>query len=111
MLGLLEIEHIIPKARGGPDKRENLWLACRLCNNFKGPKVYGQDPETQVEVPLFNPRSQQWSQHFTWGDDGVFIVGLTEIGRATVMTLKLNNAIAIAVRAAWVEAGWHPPKD
>lgn len=34
VLGILEIEHIIPKALGGSDNEENLWLACRLCNNF-----------------------------------------------------------------------------
>ena len=111
VLGLLEIEHIISKARGGSDKRENLWLACRLCNNYKGPKVYGQDPETEEDVLLFNPRTQRWSRHFAWSDDGKFIMGRTKIGRATVATLKLNNTIAIAVREAWVEAGWHPPED
>jgi len=36
VLGMLEIEHIIPKATGGTDEEKNLWLACRLCNNFKG---------------------------------------------------------------------------
>jgi len=30
VLGVLEIEHIIPKAKGGTDEEENLWLACRL---------------------------------------------------------------------------------
>ena len=35
ILGLLEIDHIIPKARGGSDDEDNLWLACRLCNNAK----------------------------------------------------------------------------
>jgi len=36
VLGILEIEHIIPKAIGGSDEEENLWLACSLCNNYKG---------------------------------------------------------------------------
>lgn len=35
----LEIEHIVPKSRGGSDDEENLWLACHSCNLFKG----GQD--------------------------------------------------------------------
>ncbi|WP_260441293.1 HNH endonuclease [Microcystis sp. M31BS1] len=33
---MLEIEHIIPKAKGGSDDEYNLWLACRLCNGYKG---------------------------------------------------------------------------
>ena len=36
VLGQLEIEHILPRARGGSDDEDNLWLACRLCNNAKG---------------------------------------------------------------------------
>ena len=111
VLGLLEIEHIIPTARGGSDRQDNLWLACRLCNNFKGAKTWGQDPETQTDIPLFNPRTQNWNEHFCWNEEGVYIVGLTKIGRATVVTLKLNHPIAVTVREAWVAAGWHPPQD
>lgn len=32
----LEIEHIIPKSRGGTDRVSNLTLACRKCNQKKG---------------------------------------------------------------------------
>jgi 5-methylcytosine-specific restriction endonuclease McrA len=32
LYGPLEIEHIIPRADGGSDEEENLWLACRMCN-------------------------------------------------------------------------------
>lgn len=32
----LEIEHIIPKSRGGSDRVSNLTLACHLCNQRKG---------------------------------------------------------------------------
>ena len=39
VLGLLEIEHIIPKAKGGGDEEENLWLACRMCNAYKGVQI------------------------------------------------------------------------
>ncbi|WP_313933932.1 MULTISPECIES: HNH endonuclease signature motif containing protein [Nostocaceae] len=40
VLGILEIEHIVPKAAGGTDDEENLWLACRLCNSYKGIQTY-----------------------------------------------------------------------
>nr|WP_277127848.1 HNH endonuclease signature motif containing protein [Chlorogloeopsis fritschii] len=42
----MEIDHIIPKAVGGTDDEENLWLASRLCNTFKGIQTHGQDPVT-----------------------------------------------------------------
>jgi len=32
----LEIEHIVPKAKGGSDRVSNLTLACRKCNEKKG---------------------------------------------------------------------------
>ena len=52
VLGLLEIEHIIPKAKGGSDDEHNLWLACRLCNGYKGRQTEAKDPETEQIVPL-----------------------------------------------------------
>ena len=44
ILGLLEIEHIHPEALGGTNEEQNLWLACRLCNGFKGVQTHGRDP-------------------------------------------------------------------
>ena len=35
----LEVEHIIPKARGGSNRVSNLTLACRKCNKKKGTKT------------------------------------------------------------------------
>jgi hypothetical protein len=34
--GRLEVDHIVPKARGGSDRVSNLTLACRACNLEKG---------------------------------------------------------------------------
>jgi hypothetical protein len=106
---VLEIEHILPKARGGSDNEDNLWLACRLCNNAKGAQTYGHDPLTGRRTKLFNPRKQKWSRHFSWSEDGAQVNGRTICGRATVTALNLNNEIALVVRRNWVSAGWHPP--
>jgi HNH endonuclease len=109
VLGILEIEHIIPKVTGGNDEEENLWLSCRLCNSYKGIQVGAIDPIRERKVKLFNPRTQRWVQHFTWSEDGAYIVGLTTCGRATVSALQLNNIYAVTVRQSWVSVGWHPP--
>ena len=106
----MHVEHIVPLALGGTSDDSNLWLACAWCNSFKGTKISGVDPATGVEVPLFNPRTQQWSDHFRWSDDGSEIVGLTAVGRVTVATLRLNNEYLVASRRQWVAAGWHPPR-
>lgn len=105
------IDHLFPEAKGGETARENLWLACRRCNEFKGTRTQATDPLTDAETPLFNPRWQSWSVHFAWDEGGTQIVGLTAVGRATVIALRLNNPDIVGARTLWVQAGWHPPKD
>lgn len=111
ILGILEIEHIDPEALGGTDDEENLWLACRLCNGYKGIQTHGRDPITGRRIRLFNPRRQRWKRHFKWSADGARIIGLTVCGRATVVAYQLNNLLAVNVRREWVKAGWHPPAE
>jgi hypothetical protein len=94
----LEIDHIIPRACGGSDAEDNLWLACRACNLFKGQQTHARDPLTG-------------RRHFQWSLDGIMILGRTATGRATVVALSLNNRVAVTVRRNWVTAGWHPPPD
>ena len=43
----LEVDHIIPKAKGGPDTLENLRLLCRSCNQRAAVKEYGQEKMNQ----------------------------------------------------------------
>lgn len=108
----LEIEHIVPLAAGGSDDETNLWLACPLCNRYKAGKTDAVDPVTHEIVPLFNPRAQNWFEHFQWSDDGLYIIGLTPAGRATVEALHLSDdPDALTVRSYWVMAGWHPPSE
>jgi hypothetical protein len=101
---------------GGSDEVDNLALACHRCNERHYNFTAGTDPQTQQEVPLFNPRQQQWSDHFIWTADGLKIVGITPIGRATSARFDINDethdegAIQDA-RWFWVQGGWHPPAD
>ena len=76
----LSTEHIIPIAAGGETVRENLWRSCRPCNELKGARTHAEDPETNERVRLFNPRTQLWSEHFRWDEDGALIIGLTPEG-------------------------------
>ncbi len=107
----LHLEHIIPLILGGLTVAENLWLACPLCNGFKGIQTHAIDPETGARAPLFNPRTQNWREHFAWSEDGTMIVGQTPVGRATAQALQLNNEYIVPARRRWVAAGWHPPVD
>lgn len=71
----LSIDHIQPQSLDGTDDLENLALACRRCNERRYNFTTGVDPET--EVALFNPRQQQWSDHFIWSADALQIIGRT----------------------------------
>ena len=107
----LTIDHIHPTALGGETEFANLCLACRSCNEFKASRSSGIDPLTGNETPLFQARRERWSDHFAWTSDGSRIEGLTPIGRATVVALRMNNAVVVAARTRWVLVGWHPPTD
>jgi hypothetical protein len=108
----LEIEHIIPSAKNGTDDEDNLWLACRVCNNFKKDKIEAVDPETKMLVPLFNPLNQNWFEHFQWTEDSLRIIGISSIGRATATLLHLSdNELFINARKIWKLAGWQAPSE
>lgn len=111
IVGYMEIDHIVPVSAGGSNDIDNLSLACHVCNHSKLDAETSIDAETGEEVSLFNPRHQKWSEHFYWNEDKTMIVGLTAIGRATIIRLKMNNAEIVKARSIWVAAGWHPPKE
>lgn len=106
---LLEIDHLIPEALGGTSDEVNLWLACPHCNGAKAARIEAIDPDTGQTVPLFNPRIDEWPDHFNWTDGGALIAGTTPVGRATVEALKINHPDIVAARRLWIEVGWHPP--
>lgn len=101
----LHVEHINPT---GDDHPDNLCLACPNCNLSKATATSALDPETNQEVSLFNPRLHQWSEHFEWIEDFTQIRGLTSMGRATVLRLRMNRPRMILTRRRWVYAGLHP---
>jgi hypothetical protein len=105
------VDHIVPLIQGGSDAPDNLALACFHCNRRKSGRLTAPDPESGEEVPLFNPRQHVWSEYFIWSADGLFIIGLTPTGRATVEALALNRERAVRIRAADVIVGRHPPED
>jgi hypothetical protein len=104
-----EIDHIIPRSEGGSSDPSNLCLACTSCNSYKQAKTTGIDPISGESVALFHPRTQWWEEHFAWGGDPAYIVGLTPCGRATIETVRLNHPLLVSARAVWTRAGYHPP--
>lgn len=99
-------DHVIPAQHRGPTDLANLALACIQCNRFKGPNLASVDPETNRIVPLFNPRTDLWFQHFR--TDGGRIIPLTPSARATAALLVFDDPEREAVRHTLWLAGHYP---
>lgn len=91
------LDHIIPRKHGGSDDLSNLALACDRCSLCKGYDLSGIDDLTGQIVPLYNPRTQAWNEHFRF--DQIRIVGLTPTGRATVRVCQMNAPRRLRLRA------------
>lgn len=113
---LFTLEHILPQSKGGSDELENLALACRRCNERRYNFSTGIDSESGLEISLFQPRQQVWAEHFIWTADGIKIISITSVGRATNNRLDLNdefnnNGFIQRARNFWIRGGWHPPHE
>jgi hypothetical protein len=103
-----EVEHIIPVCRGGSDDLQNLALACRSCNLRKGSRTDAIDPESATTVLLFNPRQMEWPKHFAVNPETGEIQGVSSIGRATAIALKLNSTNQLKARQLWIRLKLFP---
>jgi hypothetical protein len=105
--GQFEIDHIIPAglwpnysagrlhatiqpipARRGPDHLDNFAWSCPFCNLGKHQHVTHRVGDETVR--LFDPRRDTWSEHFTFLNNYLFIVGITPVGAATQRALGFN---------------------
>ncbi|MFB2880595.1 HNH endonuclease [Floridanema aerugineum] len=96
-----EVDHVIAEKHGGATDADNLALACWRCNRHKGSDLGSFDPQTKAFSFLFNPRTQEWNEHFRLEE--VTIVGLTPEGRTTVNLLQLNSDERLAERQRLLE--------
>jgi hypothetical protein len=74
-----EIDHLIAEKHGGATEADNLAYACAQCNRFKGSDIATFDPQTGQIVPLFNPHTQSWQDHFR--HDGAVVIALSPFGK------------------------------
>ncbi len=98
-----EIDHIIARKHGGQTTLDNLARICWRCNHHKGTDIATFDPQTNELTRLFNPRTDDWREHFHLSTSE--LISDTSIGRATIFLLKLNKPDRVAERALLIEAG------
>ena len=106
VFGPHEPDHLIALKHGGETSSANLVLACFECNRFKGSDIASLDPLTGELVPLFNPRTQHWTEHFYL--NGCRIIPLSAVGRATERLLQLNLAKRLKSRQKSATSGFYP---
>lgn len=73
-----EVDHIIAKKHGGGNEIENLAFCCPHCNQHKGSDIATFLVDYEDIIPLFNPRKQKWSEHFSSSHGE--IIALSKIG-------------------------------
>ncbi|MCT7989508.1 HNH endonuclease [Laspinema sp. D6] len=91
---------------GGQTIAENLALSCLPCNRHKGSDLATFDPVSGEIVPLFNPRTQAWSEHFRL--ENAQIVGITPTGRATTFLWRFNSPNRLQIRQVLIDKGLYP---
>jgi hypothetical protein len=100
------VDHVIARKHGGLSSVENLAYACLRCNVWKGTDIGSIDLETGEFVSLFNPREQDWTQHFELR--GFVIDPLTAHGRVTTRLLRFNIDKRVVERRALMLVGRYP---
>jgi 5-methylcytosine-specific restriction endonuclease McrA len=99
-------DHIIAAQHRGQTVLANLAFACLQCNRCKGPNIASVDPQTNRIVPLFNPRSDSWSEHFRVRDGR--ILPMTPVARATAVLLRFDDPDREETRRKLSHAGHYP---
>lgn len=101
------IDHIRSQYHHGLTVADNLCLACFQCNCFKAVNVAGFDRLTNQLSSLFNPRRDDWKEHFEV--QLATIIGRTQAGRTTVDVLRINLPERVEFRRLLLQMGnWGP---
>ena len=97
---------MLARQHGGSDDPDNRCWSYHRCNLHKGPNLSGRDPLTDNVVRLFDPRHQSWKRHFKWL--GPVLIGRTQIGRATLAVLDVNDPQRVELRQTLMDDGDWP---
>ena len=100
---VFHVDHIVAKQHVDEvsDDPGALAWACSECNYHKGPNLASIDPQSKEQVDLFNPRHDDWADHFCV--EAGTIRGLTPKGRATARLLNMNSSRLVRLRRELVD--------
>jgi HNH endonuclease len=95
-------------SRQGANDEANLALACRSCNLRKGNRISGVASDSNTEVRFFQPRQNQWNEHFQVDTESGLVMGITAVGKVTVENLEMNSTAQVSARQLWIRLGLFP---
>jgi hypothetical protein len=101
-----EVDHIRAEKHRGETISSNLCYSCMDCNRRKGSDFASFDVETDEVALLFNPRHDQWSEHFNLNE--AVIQPLTPTGRVTVFLLDMNHPDQVTKRIELIKLNRYP---
>jgi hypothetical protein len=108
LLAGCEVDHIISRKHGGLTDSANLAPSCERCNRAKGSDVGSVVGPSRAFVRLFNPRIDDWSEHFQLM--GATIESKTDIGEATIRLLRFNSPDRVLQRHVLQQVGAYPAR-
>jgi len=101
----LQIEHIVPKARGGTDRVSNLTLACEACNQKKGNQTAEEFGYPKVQAIASKPlkdaaavNTTRWALYRRIQETGLPV----EVG--TGGRTKYNRSVRKLPKTHWLDA-------
>jgi 5-methylcytosine-specific restriction endonuclease McrA len=101
----LQVEHIVPKARGGSDRVSNLTIACEQCNTAKGAQTAAEFGHPAVEAQAKHPlrdaaavNATRWALYHRLQTTGLPV----EVG--TGGRTKWNRTQRGLPKAHWIDA-------
>ena len=108
-----QVDHIISEKHGGLTDATNLAYACTTCNRNKGSDV------GSILMPLsrgifsrfFNPRTDEWREHFEINTNGITIISLSDIGEVTARILGFNSPERLLERQTLHEIDRYPTAE
>ncbi|MBD2569743.1 HNH endonuclease [Anabaena lutea] len=100
------VDHIISIKHGGSSNEDNLAYCCVFCNRFKGSNIGSILWETKEFVRFYNPRWDNWGQHFKIND--FRIESITSIGEVTARILGFNDQPRLLERQILISKKRYP---
>lgn len=105
--GQFQVDHIIPPklwtryetgtlaavppqaGRRGPQHLDNFAWSCPFCNQAKVQAVLRRVRGRLAQI--FDPRHHRWADHLAFVEGYVYLLGISDIGVATIDALDLND--------------------